>query len=161
MALIVEDGTGVTDANSYADLVAIRAYAFARGITLSADDVALEPLAHSGMDYLESKNLGLLSITWPLDDGLLCGTIAEAEALTRLQNGLGRLCVEQHNGVDLAPTRTEAFIIEDTVGPMTTKYSDKLGGGVGSPPDMPGVDGILAPLLAACGQVSLFKTLRV
>lgn len=151
MALTVEDGTGVTNANTYADLATVRAYALSRGVALSADDAALEPLIHKAMDYVDSRGLGLLSVTWPLTDGLLCGTVSSAETLTRLQNALGRLCMEQSAGVDLSPTRTGAFVTEETVGPITTKFSEKLGGGEGSPPDMPAIDAILGPLIAACG----------
>ena len=160
MALIVEDGTGVSGANSYADLVTIRTYAEARQVTLPADP-NLEAFVFKGMDYLEGKKLGLLALTWPLDGGTLCNKVPLAETLVRLQQGLAQLCIEQQSGVDLAPTRTDAFIVEETVGPLTTKYSDKHGGGPGSAPDMPTVDNILGPLLAACGQVGLFKTVRV
>lgn len=159
MAIVVEDGTGVSGANAYADLAYIRDYASARGTTLSADDATLEPLVHRAMDYLEGLGLGLLSLTWPSDDGKVCG-LTDAQALTRLKNGLAQLAIEQHGGVNLAPSRTEAFITEETVGPLTTKYSDKHGGGPGSAPDMPAVDALLGPL-RTCGQPSTFTTVRV
>lgn len=159
MALVVEDGTGVSGADSYADLTAIRAYAAKRGVTLSADDATLEPLAYKAMDYLEGKGLGLLSLTFPpTTTGYVCG-LTVAEALTRLANGQAQLCVEQNAGADLAPARTDAFITEDTTGPLTTKYSEKLGGGAGVAPSMPAVQGILGPLLRACGH-GMFKTVR-
>lgn len=161
MALIVEDGTGVANANTYADVAFVRAYALARGTALSSDNDAVSAHILRAMDYLESKRLGLLSVTWPLPDGKLCGSVPQAETLARLKNGLARLCMEQHNDVDLAPTRTDAFITEETIGPITTKFSEKLGGGAGSAPDMPGVDAILAPLVSACGQVSLLRVRRV
>lgn len=160
MALIVEDGTGVTNANSYADLATIRAYAEARQVTLPADP-NLEAMVFKAMDYLEGKKLGLLSLSWPLDDDKLCNTVPLAETLARLQQGLAQLCMEQQAGVDLAPTRTDAFVVEETVGPLTTKYSANHGGGPGSEPDMLTVDNLLKPLIAACGQVRLFSTVRV
>jgi hypothetical protein len=160
MALIVEDGTGVTGANSYADLATIRAYAEARQVTLPADP-NLEAMVFKGMDYLEGKKLGLLSLSWPLDDDKLCNKVPLAETLARLQQGLAQLCMEQQAGVDLAPTRTDAFVVEETVGPLTTKYSTNHGGGPGAEPDMLTVDNLLKPLIAACGQVGLFTTLRV
>lgn len=161
MALIVEDGTGVASANTYADLAAVRTYAALRGVILSADDAVLEPMVHKSMDYLDTKGLGLLSLSYPLADDLLCNKVPVADALVRLAAAQGQLCMEQADGVDLAPTRTDAFIIEDTMGPMTTKFSDKHGGGPGTEPDMLTVDSLLAPLLAACGQDGLFKTVRV
>lgn len=163
MALIVEDGTGVTDANTYTDLDTVRAYASARGVTLSTDDAALEAQVLRSMDYLDTKELGLLSLSFPLDDDLLCNTVKLTEVLERLQRAQSELCMEQHAGVDLAPTRTDAFVVEETVGPLTTKYSDKHGGGAGSEPDMLTVDSLLRPLIAACGYsgTALFTTLRV
>jgi len=159
MALVVEDGTGVSGADSYADLTTIRAYAAKRGVTLSADDAVLEPLAYKAMDYLEGKGLGLLSLTFPpTTTGYVCG-LTLAEALTRLATGQAQLCVEQNAGADLAPARTDAFIIEDTTGPLTTKYSERYGPASGASPSMPAVQGILAPLLRACGH-GLFKTIR-
>lgn len=161
MALIVEDGTGVANANSYADLTTLRAYALARGVTLSADDAVLEAQATNAMDYLDTKGLGLLSLSFPLDNDKLCNRVPLAETLARLSQAQGQLCMEQHVGVDLSPTRTDAFVTEETVGPITTKYSDRIGGGAGTDPMMLTVDSLLKPLLRACGQPGLFQTVRV
>jgi hypothetical protein len=54
MALIIEDGTLVADANSYVTLEEARAYALARGVTLSAVDATLEVFVVKAMDWLES-----------------------------------------------------------------------------------------------------------
>lgn len=54
MTLIIEDGTEVTNANSYVTLAEARAYALARGVTLSATDSVVEILVIKAMDYLES-----------------------------------------------------------------------------------------------------------
>lgn len=159
MAIVVEDGTGVSGANSFVSLADARTYAADRGVTLSEDDAALSPLLHKAMDYLESKGLGLLSLSFPTENGYVC-RLTDAQALTRLANAQAQLCVEQAAGVDLAPTRTEGFITEDTTGPLTTKYSEKLGGGPGVAPSMPAVYGLIKPLLQ-CGQGGSFVTLRV
>lgn len=158
MALVVEDGTGVSGADSFADLATIRAYATKRGVTLSADDAVLEPLAYKAMDYLEGKGLGLLSLTFPTETGYVC-SLTDADALVRLANAQAQLCIEQHSGVDLAPARTGDFIVEDTVGPITTKYSDKFGPTEGTTPAMPAVAALLRPL--ACGHGFGVKTIRV
>lgn len=161
MALIVEDGTGVDGANTYASLVDVLTYASARGVTLVEDDAVLEPLVHKAMDYIEGKGLGLLSISWPVDNDLLCGDIPTADALVRLSQAVSQVCMQQSAGVDIAPTQEGAFILEETVGPITTKYSDKFGSGAGSTPDMIVADNLLAPLLTACGLGGLFSTIRV
>lgn len=55
MALIIEDGSGVENADSYVSAADARTYASARGVTLPADDTALEALILKGMDYLEAQ----------------------------------------------------------------------------------------------------------
>lgn len=159
MALIVEDGTGVVGANSYADLTYLRDFAVVRGAALSNDDAAVEAQAIRAMDYLEGQGLGLLTVTWPLPYGRLCSLSAEA-ALVRLAAAQAALCIEQQNGVDLAPARTSDFITEETVGPITTKYSDKFGPTAGLPPAMPAVMVWLRPLLCGHGAFGL-RTVRV
>lgn len=158
MTLVVEDGSGIVDADSYADLATLRAYAAKRGVTLSIDDAVLEPFAYKAMDYLEGQGVGLLSLKWPSDTGYVCGLEDDA-ALLRLANAQAQLCIEQHAGVDLAPARTGDFIVEDTVGPITTKYSDKFGPIAGTTPAMPAVAAILKPF-RTCGYFGL-KTVRV
>ena len=54
MSLIVEDGTGLPDANSYCDLDEIRSYAADRGVALSSDDAIIIAFAIKATDYLES-----------------------------------------------------------------------------------------------------------
>ena len=54
MALIVETGSLVTGANSYVTLAEARAYALARGVTLSAVDATLEAIVLQAMDFFES-----------------------------------------------------------------------------------------------------------
>lgn len=162
MALVVEDGTGVAGANTYASLSDLRVYAGARGVGLSSVvDGELEPLMHKAMDYIEGKGLGLLSMVWPMDDDLLCGDIPTADAITRLKQATIQVCMQQYAGVDIAPTQEGAFVLEETVGPITTKYSDKFGSGTGSTPDLIIADNLLAPLLTACGLGGLFSTIRV
>lgn len=158
MALVVEDGTGVAGADSYADLATLRAYAAKRGVTLSPDDATLEPFAYKAMDYLEGEGVGLLSITWPSETGYVC-SMKDDVALLRLANAQAQLCIEQADGVDLSPARTGDFIVEDTVGPITTKFSDKFGPQAGIAPAMPAVTAILRPF-RACGHFG-FKTIRV
>jgi len=53
MALVIEDGTGKADAQSYASEAELAAYALERGITVSGTDTELLIQA---MDYIETKN---------------------------------------------------------------------------------------------------------
>ncbi|UPT52968.1 putative head-tail connector protein [Hafnia phage yong3] len=52
--LIVEDGSGVPDANTYADVTTVRRYAKMRGIVLNDDDEILKTNIIDAMDYVES-----------------------------------------------------------------------------------------------------------
>jgi hypothetical protein len=54
MALIIETGAIVPNANSYVTLQQIRDFALARGISLSIVDSEVEILARKSMDFLES-----------------------------------------------------------------------------------------------------------
>ena len=53
MALVKEDGTGISGANTYALADEVRSFAQARGVTLPSDEVAVESLIIGSMDYLE------------------------------------------------------------------------------------------------------------
>jgi hypothetical protein len=53
MALIIEDGTGKTDSQSYASEAELAAYANARGVTIAGTD---SELLVKAMDYLEQQN---------------------------------------------------------------------------------------------------------
>lgn len=54
LQLIVEDGTGVPDANSYVSLEQVRTYAEMRGLSLPSEDSDLMPKVFDAMDYVES-----------------------------------------------------------------------------------------------------------
>lgn len=52
MALVIEDGTIVADANSYASAADLTTYAGLRGVTLPTTDAEKEALLIKAMDYL-------------------------------------------------------------------------------------------------------------
>lgn len=54
MALVVEDGTGLPNANAYIDVAFLRDYYTARGVTLPSDDGALEAaITVATLDYVD------------------------------------------------------------------------------------------------------------
>lgn len=160
MTLIVEDGTGIADANSYSGLDTVRDYAAERGAIVPAGDSELEAMAIRAMDYLDGRGVGLLSLRFPPDGGAICG-LTTAAALTRLSRAQAQLCIEQSAGADLAPARMSAFVTEETVGPITTKYSDRFGPISGHPPTMPAVDALLRPFASCAHGGGSFRTVRV
>tara|TARA_R110000850_G_scaffold257499_1_gene383699 strand:+ start:426 stop:926 length:501 start_codon:yes stop_codon:yes gene_type:complete len=73
MALIVENGTGVANSNTYVSDVMFTDYAALRGVTIPATAILREPLLIKAMDYIEGyrdqfqgeKTDYLQSLQWP------------------------------------------------------------------------------------------------
>ena len=172
MALIVEDGTGVVGANSFASVATIRALADARGDHLApASDAAVERYAIKAMDMLQgfrARYQGAKTypttinpLQWPRTGVKIdCEAIGADAVPQQMVDAQCVLTCVQGGGVDICPIGTTAFITEDTIGPITTKFSDKHGGTPGDRPVIPAVDDLLAPLFTACGQGNLFVTVR-
>jgi len=166
MALIVEDGTVVANANSYQTVAEITAYALARGVTLTGD---IEVLAIQAMDYLEAQRARyqgnkveplVQELQFPRYNVYIdCVLFPSDEIPKELQNAQNQLVIELHNSVDILPTSEEAFITEEKIGPITTKYSDTVRTSI--EPTMTAVDALLEPLFFACGQKFALTTLRV
>lgn len=168
--LIVEDGTIVENANTYGTLEEVRAFALARGVSLSATDSVLDSQMIKAVDYLESKRAryqgnkinASQALQFPRSGVVIDGFDIAAESTPALlKPAQFQLVMQIHAGVDLMPTSTGPFVVEDTVGPLTTKYSDKVN--VNALPEIPAVDVLLEPLFANVGISSgmFLKTVRV
>ncbi len=154
MTLIVEDGSIVANANSYADLDYIKAYALARGATLSIDDAVIEQQVAIAMDYIEGKRNeyqgikvdSTQSLQFPRDYLIIDGFDFDSTSIPKeLKNALSQLIIEQTNGIDILPTSDEPAIKKETVGPISTEYAVNIGSII--KPSIPAVDLLLAPLL--------------
>lgn len=127
MAIIVEDGTGVANANSYVSVADFEAFALARGITILGDP---ETLLIRAMDYIESldycgKRLySSQSLQWPrynvwVDDYPIPINMIPTE----LKNALMQTALSIDAGVD--PLSTIPRVIHSaSVGPMSVTYAD-------------------------------------
>lgn len=169
MPLIVEDGSGVTNANSYGDLIGARAYAADRGVVLSTDDDVVTSQMINAMDYLESKDyLGApISFTQPLswprkqlqyDPDT---PVPEDVIPPQLVDAQYQLVIEQFNGIKIQPSTsgasgTAGAIIEKRVDVLMTRYSDRIG--TTSQPMMPKVDALLRGLILSTPAL---RTVRV
>lgn len=168
MPLIVEDGTGVVDANSYNTLQELRDYATLRGVTLPTD-AALTAFAVIATDYLESfgdRFVGTLTnvdqaLSWPRSnvlksDGSPFPTNSIPKALKFAQC---QLCVEQNNGIVIMPSvdNTGGFVIREKIDTIETMYSQKVV--PSTQPYLPLVDSLLQSLLQNGG--SLLRCVRV
>lgn len=162
--IIVEDGTIVSGANSYITLIEARDYASARGVELPAEDSALSPLLIKAVDYLEAQRARYQgSKVFPMQDlqfpryGVFVDSY-ELDALTIptvLKQAQARLVMEVFNGLDLMPTYAGGPMkIEETVGPITDKWSDKVD--ATTAPEILSVEALLLPLFGAQQVRGLF-----
>lgn len=142
VTLIVENGTGVPNANSYDTVANAIAFAANRGITLPPDSGGGQVSAWlvSGTDYLESfanQFVGRpVSFTQALSWPRQCvefgpdNPFPSDEIPTQLIAALDQAVIAQFQGIVLMPTVDHSqggYVIEDKVGPLITKYSEKIG----------------------------------
>ena len=172
--LIIEDGTGKPDAQSYVDVAGFRAFAAARGIPVPSDDTEgnakVEQSLIAAIDYLETmvcfqgrKTKAEQALSWPrkgvyIDDELYPDNVIPADIKTAQM----RLTVESINGIDLMPTisgNAADFVVKEKVGPIETEYADptKFSGRA----TFTAVDALLAKWLGdKCRQGVSFKVYR-
>jgi len=84
MALVIEDGSIVSGANSYITLAEYRSWANSRGITADLSDAILERYVLRAMDYFEqllfigNKANENQALQWPRTEALIDGYYADA-----------------------------------------------------------------------------------
>jgi len=127
MALIVEDGTGKTDSDTYASEAALAAYAAARGVTIAGTDTELLITA---MDYLESKDFKgdkgtqEQALQWPRLNVMIDGYYVDSDAIPQsLVDSQCEIAISIDGG-----TNPLAIIGRDTkrekVGDIEVEYMD-------------------------------------
>lgn len=167
MALTVEDGTNVAGANSLVEHADILAYAAARGLAFPSAEADGEPYAIRAMDYLQAqraryqgtKTYPTQSLQLPRTGMVIDGIDFPSDAIPQeAKDAQCVLAIEAYAGTALLPTTTGQFIVEDTVGPITTKYSEKVG--TTAEPEISAADALLAPLFQGTGGFTL-RTLRI
>ncbi len=165
MALIVEDGTIVANANSYISLVFYRAFALARGVVVSPVDAVAEVQLIKAMDYLESLGNNYKGtrvsptqgLQWPRKNVLMYENIdynLETVIPIQLKNAQAQLAIEAIAS-DLMPTQSGRGVIREKVGPIETEYSSSLR--TLGQPYFPLVDAWLSAILDFSNQFSLFS----
>ena len=164
MALIIEDGTGKSDAESYVSATDFKAYAAKRGITVPADDAACEVLLIKAMDYLAGyedrwrgrRVTAAQALAWPRKGVVLNGFPWASDAIpAQLKAGQCELAVAAQT-VNLMPTvdPSDANIKRDKTGPLETEFFSAAEGGGYSQPVITAADTVMAPLLLS-GAFSL------
>ncbi len=163
MALVIEDGTGVEEANSYVTADEIIAYAAARGVEiLPAPEV--DVLAIKAADYMstlcyigEVAYPGVQYMNWPRRC-VIAGDTAEEyvyEIPDAIKRGQMQLALDVFNGIDLMPSRkAEPKLKKRKTGPIEREYFE----GSDYAPDIPFATAILSPLL--CFEGFKLRTYR-
>lgn len=133
MALVVEDGSLVTGANSYNTLAEIRAFVTARGGNLPAADASVEAISQKAMDYFESYSSQFKgqkverdqALSFPRTDLEIDGwTYLSTEIPNQAKQAQLQLILEINNGEDpFNPPVADQNITRETVGPITVEYS--------------------------------------
>jgi hypothetical protein len=152
--IIAEDGSGKINSNSYITASDARTFASLRGFSLPSSDSSVEAMIIKAMDWIETKRdqfkgiktSSLQACQWPRSyveiDGI---EIANNSIPSLLKSAQAALVIEINNGIDIQPTRTDGFVKRETVGPITTEYSEKVGASL--EPVMTAVESFLNPLL--------------
>lgn len=164
MALTVEDGTGVENANSYVDLTYARAYAAQRTLALPADDVACEALLIKAMDFIESEARGpykgsqtypgVDNLKWPREGVVINDAeLAPNKIPATLKKAVAQLAIEIQ-AVDPIPTLSGQVVKREKVDVLETEYAIDYKAGQ-KPPVMTKVDLLLAPLLRRTGVLQV------
>lgn len=130
MALVIEDGSVVTGANSYVTLAEFKAWADARDITYSADDDALEATILRAMDYLErlffigNKANENQPLQWPRTEALIDGYYADATEIPKeVKTALYEATVVEAAGNSELENQSRKTLRE-RVGDIEVQYAD-------------------------------------
>ena len=130
MALVIEDGSVVSGANSYVTLAEFKAWADARDITYNADDNALEAQILRAMDYLErlffigNKAKENQPLQWPRTEALIDGYYADATEIPKeVKTALYEATVVEAAGYSELENQSRKTLRE-RVGDIEVQYAD-------------------------------------
>lgn len=158
MPLIVEDGTGIEDANSFVGLDEARSLATIRGIDLSSDDEELSKQLVQSADRINSyetqfsghRTFAVQALAFPRSNAFRFGAVMPRDSIPR-EVKLAQVTVCDLISRDVEVWTTDiSGIKEEVVGPLKTVYSDNQADSVGNP-SLPQVESILNPLFANVG----------
>lgn len=158
MALIIENGTGVEDANTYVSVEEARDIAATRGLTLSASETELSAQLVSSADRITSyegrfsgaRINGTQGLSYPRSRSYRYGSIYPDNSIPKeLKLAQVMLASLLEEGVEIWST-SSAGIKREKVGPLETEYSDSAAESVGNP-DLPIIESILDPLFIQMG----------
>ena len=131
MALIIEDGTGVDNANSYISVAEARSFAALRSLILPSGDSEVEVLIIKAFDYLESLDYKgehanpPQAAEFPRRSLYLQGVLfSETEIPYKLKQAQCQLTFEAV-ATELQPTGNGKEVIKEKVDVVEVQYSEK------------------------------------
>lgn len=161
MSLVVEDGSGVADAEAYISVADADAYFAARGgVAWAALDTAgKEQALRRSTDYLEAayawrgeRATTTQALSWPRACVVVDGvTVASDSVPMAIQRANAELAVRASAG-DLAADQA-AQVKQETVGPITVVYADGARQGV----RYALVDALVAAYVRGGGQIAVVR----
>lgn len=133
MALIIEDGTIVENANSFATVAECRAFADARGLELPTADTDVEHLLVKAADFLFSLEGDFQGtrehvdqeLPFPRDNVWLFSKDISGTIPKILKQAQCRLAFDASEN-ELLPTGSGRAVKKEKVGPLETEYQDDM-----------------------------------
>lgn len=129
MALVVEDGTLVSGADSYVTLAEFKAWADKRGVTYGTDDAVTQQI-YRAMDYIESLNfIGEKSdenqaLQWPRDQVVIDGYYIDSDEMpSELKVAVYESIKAEIDG-DSRMTASDRRTISEKVGDLQVTYAN-------------------------------------
>lgn len=136
IVIVVEDGTGKTNSNAYASIEYVKQYAIEHDVILPDDDDKIATMIIKSTDFIESKECeysgertnDLQALSWPRECAKVnCKKFPNNAIPKVLMDAQAALVLVVDSGLDLFTNYGPSdFVIEEKVGPITTKYSDPL-----------------------------------
>jgi hypothetical protein len=168
VALIIEDGSGVANANSYATVAELSSFATARGLALPAGDAAREVLLIQACDFLEqfeprykgSKIDPSQELSWPRSDVFLFDS-QEALPTNQIPTALKRAQMQlafEASKTDLQPTGAGREVVREKLDVIEVQYAETKSGTV--QPEFSKAMTFLSPLLKDSAGFAL-QSIRV
>lgn len=156
MALIVEDGSIVANANTYIDEAFLQDYANLRGLELPPISSDVEVLIIKGADYVESfrdqfkgsKVSSTQSMQWPRQNVTIDGFSFPSDQIPgELKNAQAQAAIEINQGADLQANQGQT-VKREKVDVIEVEYMD----GSSQSVNYPKVDSYLDSLLNRSGN---------
>lgn len=162
ITLVPEDGTGLANANTYADATFAAAFAETLDLTLPTDAQELASVLLQAMPYLESqpwqgqRATTVQALAWPRKLVIINGVELSASVVpTPIKQAQVVAASMINAGIDLLPTISGQVVTKEKVGPIETEYSDQYLGTWNGQSIFASIDIYLQPFLNLVGGYRL------